>query len=134
MWPFRSVVASLAGLTFACLPSPIAAQLGSTNGASVSKLIVSRPYSTATMTGVDTFVTSGARVLECLGFVNAIQALSGLGRDGHTLTYLCLPEKSDLMQLVRVVVAYGQRHPEKLSGNPAQFVLNSLEDAFPCAQ
>jgi hypothetical protein len=132
MWPFRSVIVLIAGLTPACLPSPLAAQLGGTNGALSLQTNCEQAISTSKITGVDTFITASGEALECLGFMNAIQSLSGLGRDGHTLTYLCLPEKGDLMQLVRVVVAYGQRHPEKLSGNAAQFVLNALEDAFPC--
>ena len=75
----------------------------------------------------------GGDAYQCFGFINAIQQLSAVTVEGRTLTNLCLPEKSTLAQLVRVVVAYGQRHPEKLSeGNAAIFVINALADAFPC--
>lgn len=51
------------------------------------------------------------------------------------MTTLCLPKTSTLIQLVRVVVAYGQKHPEKLNEpNAAWFVINALAEAFPCNQ
>src|SRR6478735_5672051 len=69
----------------------------------------------------------------CFGIVSAVQALSVVGRDGHTLTYLCLPPESTLTQLVRVIADYGHRHPEKLhEQNVGGFAVNALAEAFPC--
>jgi hypothetical protein len=56
---------------------------------------------------------NGGDAYQCFGFVNAIQQLSRVYREDHALTYLCLPDNSSLIQLVWVVVAYGQRHPQK---------------------
>jgi hypothetical protein len=76
---------------------------------------------------------AGGGAYQCFGFIAAIQQLSTVYVEGHSLINLCLPERSNLFQLVRVVVAYGQKHPEKLSeGNAAVFVINALADAFPC--
>ena len=70
---------------------------------------------------------------ECLGIVSAVQALSVILIDGHTLTNLCLPPETTLSQLVRVVADYGNRHPEKLhEQNVGLFTVNALADAFTC--
>ena len=80
---------------------------------------------------------AGGDAYQCFGFINAIQQLSSvhLQDEGHTMTTLCLPKTSTLIQLVRVAVAYGQKHPEKLNEpNAAWFVINALAEAFPCNQ
>lgn len=70
---------------------------------------------------------------ECLGIMSAVQNLSVLERDGHTLTYLCLPPQTTLSQLVRVVADYGHKHPEKLhEQNVGWFAVSALAEAFPC--
>jgi hypothetical protein len=69
----------------------------------------------------------------CYSFVGAIQQLSILVMEGgHSLTYLCLPANSTLIQLIRIVAEYGHRHPEKLNEQAAEFTLGSLTQAFPC--
>jgi hypothetical protein len=78
---------------------------------------------------------TGGTAYQCFGFIAAIQQLSTvvMQGEGHSLTYLCLPKDSTLVQLVRVVVAYGQKHPEKLNEhNAAYFVITALAEAFPC--
>jgi hypothetical protein len=68
---------------------------------------------------------TGGTAYQCFGFIAAIQQLSTvvMQGEGHSLTYLCLPKDSTLVQ----------KHPEKLNEhNAAYFVITALAEAFPC--
>ena len=69
----------------------------------------------------------------CWGFMRAVQALSTFSNDGaDSVLNTCIPTESTLSQLVRVVVRYGQQHPEKLHQDAGDFAVNALVNAFPC--
>jgi hypothetical protein len=50
----------------------------------------------------------------------------------QSLRGACLPERSSVLQLARVVVKWLQNHPEKLHEHPGVLVYAALHDAFPC--
>jgi hypothetical protein len=46
--------------------------------------------------------------------------------------FFCLPAPMTMEELTRVVVKYGNEHPEKLHMHAAIFVLDALTQAYPC--
>lgn len=72
-------------------------------------------------------------VYECWGYINAFQQLSALVDDGHKpLTGACVPPEGTAVQILRVVVAYLQRHPERLHERAGLVALSAMREAFPC--
>jgi hypothetical protein len=45
----------------------------------------------------------------------------------------CVPQEVKRTQLIRIVVNYGEKHPERLQINAGGFVLEAMRDAFPCS-
>jgi hypothetical protein len=69
----------------------------------------------------------------CWGFMRAIQDLSALIKpDGKRLLNICTPPDGGLTQMIRVVVNYGEQHPDELDERPGIFALTALQKAFPC--
>ena len=51
----------------------------------------------------------------CWGYMSAVQNLSRFSEDGKSgVLHTCIPPESRLAQLIRIVVNYGQQHPEEL--------------------
>jgi hypothetical protein len=70
---------------------------------------------------------------QCFGYVSAFMQVSLLNLDGQkTIRQLCLPNGVSVVQLIRVVVSYGNAHPEQLHTHAALFTLNAFIKAFPC--
>jgi hypothetical protein len=69
----------------------------------------------------------------CWGFMHAIEELSTMVKpDGKRLLNICTPPNGSLTQMIRVVVNYGEQHPEELHEGPGIFALIALQKAFPC--
>ena len=45
---------------------------------------------------------------------------------------VCFPSGVNATQLAKIVVKYGDDHPEKLNIGSAAFVIIALQEAFPC--
>jgi Rap1a immunity proteins len=74
---------------------------------------------------------------QCWAYLNAFQQLSAIRNASEmptkrTITRACPPEESELVQLIRVFVAYAQKHPEDLHQRAAYVTLDALRAAFPC--
>jgi Ssp1 endopeptidase immunity protein Rap1a len=70
----------------------------------------------------------GLEAAHCTGFVRAMVSATSLIPSPR----VCFPQDVPMLTLVRVVVAYGYRHPEKITGTPALFVINAFAEAYPC--
>jgi hypothetical protein len=44
----------------------------------------------------------------------------------------CVPAEGTRVQMIKVFLAYADRHPEKLHQDFADVAIDSLGDAFPC--
>jgi len=76
-----------------------------------------------------------ASMYGCWGFITALQQLSAVWADEGqttTVTGACPPPETTTVQLLRVVVAYMQRHPENLHLQAASVSIYALKQAFPC--
>jgi Rap1a immunity proteins len=72
---------------------------------------------------------------ECWGYINAIQQLSAILDDGgNTVTGACPEPETTAVQIVRVVVAYAQKHPERLHLRAGVVALAAMRGAFPCGR
>ncbi len=49
-----------------------------------------------------------------------------------TDVFFCLPDRISDEELTRVVLKYGEDHPEKLHLTSAVFVVSALTEAYPC--
>ena len=71
--------------------------------------------------------------LTCWYYMSAVQNMSAVvDQDGQPLLGICAPAGTTLMQYVRILARYAERHPEKDADNAAPLVLHALLDAFPC--
>jgi Rap1a immunity proteins len=71
-------------------------------------------------------------VYECWGYINAISQLSALTDHGRTLTGACPAPATSALQIIEVVVAYLQKHPEALHERAGVEAVYALQQAFPC--
>jgi hypothetical protein len=71
----------------------------------------------------------------CWGYMNAIQQVEGVRESAgakKSVLNTCVPDNVKLTQLIRVVVSYGEQHPETLH-LPAFFLtVSAMQKAFPC--
>ncbi len=68
----------------------------------------------------------------CIGFVKGVADGSQLAATDPQKWPVCFPPGVTADQLVRVVLKYGQDHPERLHFYSANFVKQALQIAFPC--
>ena len=70
----------------------------------------------------------------CLGFMEGVIDASALlhANDPKAVIYFCVPQTASGAELAKVIVKYGEDHPEQLHIPGAIFVTNSLSVAFPC--
>jgi hypothetical protein len=124
------------GLLFACaLALPARAQ--STGNELLSKCEVFLDNYKAI--GPETFQTSlEPEGWQCFGYMSAVSQFAYLifrsnsGDDKKVFDLVCLPPDAQVSRLIRVFVAYGRQHPERLNQSPESLVLTSLWQAFPC--
>jgi Rap1a immunity proteins len=50
---------------------------------------------------------------------------------GRLLLGICAPEKTTLVDYIRIIVQYAQRHPQATQGNAAALAVVALSNAFP---
>ena len=71
--------------------------------------------------------------LFCWHYFSALQNMSVLvDQNGRSLLGICAPEKTTLLDYVRIVVEYAQQHPQAMQGNAAALAVMALSKAFPC--
>jgi len=61
-----------------------------------------------------------------------VDTISAVKIKHPTDVFFCVPEKATEEQFARVIVKYGDDHPEKLHLSAVVFVVNALSSAFPC--
>ncbi len=67
----------------------------------------------------------------CLGYIAGISDIDKLEAVVHD-NRMCVPDDASGTQLAKVIVKYGDDHPEELNEPGAIFVLLALKNAFPC--
>jgi hypothetical protein len=72
----------------------------------------------------------------CMGFVSGLADLDTLdsGLAKHPSHGWCLPDSATTTQLAKVIVKYGNDHPEELHLPGAIVVANAFLAAFPCGR
>lgn len=72
----------------------------------------------------------------CMGFIQGIidtDTIAHTDENGHpTGPKLCVPAEASERQLAKVVVKYGDDHPEQLHLPAVVIVLLAMKGAFPC--
>jgi len=68
---------------------------------------------------------------QCYGFVTVVRVAHERTR---MLPKQCVPPGTSTVQLIRMIVDYGQQQPEELNQPSRQFVLNALLKGFHCAK
>jgi Rap1a immunity proteins len=81
-----------------------------------------------------TLQPEGGPAYECWGYINAILQLSALTDHGRTLTGACLAPATSALQIIEVVVAYLQGHPQELHERAGVEAVYALRQAFPCGK
>ena len=71
-------------------------------------------------------------VYECWGYINAIMQLSARTDHGRTPTGACPTPATSALNIIEVVVAFLQKHPEALHERAGVEAIHSLRQAFPC--
>jgi|SRR5271165_6558004 len=72
----------------------------------------------------------------CMGFIQGVidyDTIVTTDKNGHpTGRHFCVPAEASETQLAKVVVKYGDDHPQQLHLPAAMIVLLAMKDAFPC--
>lgn len=69
----------------------------------------------------------------CLSYLYGFADGGQLGAKGdHKLFPVCFPDGVDGGQMAKIVVKYGDDHPEKLHNGGMAIVFLALREAFPC--
>jgi hypothetical protein len=70
----------------------------------------------------------------CWGYIRAFQELSATVIEGDTfaIIHACPPAEGTTLQMVRVLVAYAQKHSERLHEKAAWMAISAFTSAFPC--
>jgi hypothetical protein len=72
---------------------------------------------------------------QCLSFVAEVIDGGQFAASGNRQLFpICFPPDVDGFQLSKIVVKYGDDHPEKLNNGATYIVMNALRDAFPCSK
>lgn len=84
--------------------------------------------------GDQVYADVGQESMRCWGFMGAAQQFMNFYVQGATQSLLgtCVPSDVSLTQLIRVIVSYGEQHPEDLHQTASVFVLNAVRKAFMC--
>lgn len=70
----------------------------------------------------------------CLGYLTGLIDGSGIASRQTPKTFpVCIPGEATQSELAKVVVKYGDDHPEYLHQEAANFVNDALKKAFPCS-
>jgi hypothetical protein len=71
----------------------------------------------------------------CMGFIQGVidsDTIAHTDKNGHPVGRLCAPAEASKRQLAKIVVKYGDDHPQQLHFPAAVIVLLAMKDAFPC--
>jgi hypothetical protein len=83
--------------------------------------------------GKEIVIPGSGPALLCWGYMQAMQDLSVLvDQNGHRIIGSCPPEQTTSLELIQTLLAYARRHARELDGNAAAFVIQALQDKFPC--
>lgn len=66
---------------------------------------------------------------QCVGIIRGLNYLAGLLRQEQRS---CSPQGVTVEQLVRVVVVYIERRPQRMHEDFKELTLDALHDAWPC--
>ena len=93
-----------------------------------------QPYKTAVLHDGHIGVQATSDSQACYGAFLAIQQFSTtrLGAVHVSILKTCLPEKSDLLELITVFLHYADEHPERGHEKFTDVVLSSFWEAYPC--
>jgi len=84
-------------------------------------------------TGKEIVIPGSGPALLCWGYMQAMQDLSVLvDQRGQRVIGSCPPEQATSIELIQALLAYARRHARELDGNAAAFVVQVLQDKFPC--
>jgi hypothetical protein len=95
-----------------------------------------RPFLSAAVLpdGSITFASERGQADECWGAFAAIQQLSDfLDSGGKPVLAFCPPPAVTRLELIKVYMAYSQRHPAAGHLHFTQVALAALQEAFPCS-
>ncbi len=69
----------------------------------------------------------------CMGYVTGVSDAVSYAENGGTFSQnLCIPKGVSSSQIARIVVKYGNDHPERLHLHATVFTIEALQGAFPC--
>ncbi|MGB8581634.1 MAG: Rap1a/Tai family immunity protein [Candidatus Sulfotelmatobacter sp.] len=71
----------------------------------------------------------------CMGFIQGVidsDTIAHTDKNGHPVGRLCVPAEASERQLAKIVVKYGDDHPQQLHFPAAVIVLLAMKEAFPC--
>lgn len=70
----------------------------------------------------------------CIGYIFGLVDGSVLGSRGEQQRFVaCIPAEAPIGELVKVVVKYGDDHPENLHKHSILFLKDALQHGFPCS-
>jgi Rap1a immunity proteins len=76
-----------------------------------------------------------SRGLHCWYYMSAVQEMSVLvDQNGQSLLGICAPEKTTLLDYVRIFVRYAHQTGDKAQQNDAAVAVEALNAAFPCGR
>jgi hypothetical protein len=85
---------------------------------------------------VNTLIEDAKRVGTCQGFVQGVldrETIATTDKNGNPSgRAFCIPKEVSVEQLTKVVVKYGDNHPEELHFPGAAIVMFAMKEAFPC--
>jgi hypothetical protein len=71
---------------------------------------------------------------ECISFISGVVDGGQFAAKGDRRLFpVCFPPDVDGNQMAKIIVKYGDDHPEKLNNGAAYIVINALQQAFPCS-
>ena len=76
--------------------------------------------------------SSGVHDGMCIGYTQGVIETSEVWQRRLEIQVFCLPEETELDQLIRVALKYLENHPETLHMRVATFIQLAFQEAFPC--
>jgi hypothetical protein len=71
---------------------------------------------------------------DCISFISGVVDGGQFAAKGDRRLFpVCFPPDVDGSQMAKIVVKYGDEHPQKLNNGGAYIVINALRQAFPCS-
>lgn len=124
-------------LAFGVLSAPLFANAQVSGQVESAEQMVSdcKPLANAKITGDEVAVPSDLRSGICFGaFLAFYRAIWYVDGSGKPLFGVCAPHHISTTQLIKVFIAYTERHHERLQDDFFRIALNASREAFPCKQ